>query len=225
MSLKWIHNFDLFLFDFDGLLVNTEEIHFEAYRQMCRKFGFELDWDFRMFCGVAHSDSEALRKTIYAQLPELYKQQPDWSVLYAEKKRIYLQLLKAGRVNFLPGAEELLTALQEAGIKRCVVTNSAEEQIEWIKGGLPLLNSIPVWITREYYDKPKPDSECYRKALEMLAEPGDRIVGFEDSLRGLKALQGVSVKAVLICSNDHPQMKEISGVAHFEGLDRIVNLV
>ena len=35
--MDWIKKYQLFLFDFDGLLVNTEEMHFLAYKQMCEK--------------------------------------------------------------------------------------------------------------------------------------------------------------------------------------------
>ena len=44
--MNWISNYDLFLFDLDGLLVDTEKLHFEAYKRLCSRFGYELAWDF-----------------------------------------------------------------------------------------------------------------------------------------------------------------------------------
>ncbi len=81
----------------------------------------------------------------------------------------------------MPGVEELLKELIELKSKRAVVTNSTKEQIETIKELLPLLKSIPLWITREDYENPKPAPDGYLKAMEVLADSGDRVIGFEDS--------------------------------------------
>lgn len=219
--MKWIRNYDLFLFDFDGLLVNTEELHFAAYKQMCRARGFHLEWDLGAFFRAAHFDSQGLKNGIYQTFPELYAQEPKWEVLYAEKKTAYQQILEQGDVKLLPGVEGLLSSLEGADIRRCVVTNSPGVQIEAIKEKLPLLHSIPLWVTREYYKNPKPDPESYKKAIEMIGRPGDRIIGFEDSTRGLTALLRAGVKdAVLVCPLDHPQMGDPlpEGVRHFNSI-------
>lgn len=221
--MSWIHNFQLFLFDFDGLLVNTEELHFAAYKMMCKRRGYDLDWSLDKFFGEAHFDSTALCDAIYAQFPKLKKEEPRWEVLYAEKKAAYMEVLQGGNLKLMPGVEKLLKNLEKAKIKRCVVTNSTKEQIEFIKSELPELKSIPYWITREDYTKPKPDPECYLKAIAKYAKKGDKIIGFEDSLRGFTALQGAGVQGVLICPLWHPQLKrtETKGVIHFSSFEEI----
>jgi beta-phosphoglucomutase-like phosphatase (HAD superfamily) len=81
------------------------------------------------------------------------------------------------------------------------------------------LESIPVWITREQYTHPKPAPDAYLKAVELLADPGDRIIGFEDTMKGVKALQAAGVQPVLICDKEHPQLEQenvLQGVSHFE---------
>lgn len=207
--MDWIKNYNLFLFDFDGLLVNTEELHLAAYQEMCRARGFNLDWDINTFFRSAHVSATALKENIYRLFPELYKQEPRWEVLYEEKKAAYQRLLGNGGLKLLPGVESLLQALNAEQIRRCVVTNSPKVQVEEIQKQLPLLKTIPLWVTREHYQKPKPDPESYRKGIEMLGKSGDKIIGFEDSMRGLKALLSAGVKdAVLICPSDHPQMEE-----------------
>src|SRR5829696_6294078 len=117
--MEWIHRFQLFLFDFDGLLVNTEHLHFAAYIEMCRGRGFDLGWDFNRFCLAAHLSATGLKESIYSQFPELMAQEPDWSVLYAEKQKNYLDSLASGHLELMPGVEKLLHALQKANLKRC----------------------------------------------------------------------------------------------------------
>jgi beta-phosphoglucomutase len=224
--MRWIHDYQLFLFDFDGLLVNTEEIHFKAYQRMCASFGFELGWDFDRYCQTAHYESERLRDGIYASLPELKKQQPSWEVLYAIKKKAILDLFKEGTVHMMPGAEKLLNSLQANGINRCVVTHSSDDLVKSIRNQNPILNSIPHWITREDYTHPKPNPECYNVAISRLAKPGDRIIGFEDTPRGMIALLGSSAQPILICQAHYPEIPSFiqKGVRHYPSLEAIVNL-
>lgn len=216
--MDWIHRFQLFLFDFDGLLVNTEHLHYQAYVNMLAARGCFIDWDFSKFCTLAHLNADALKQQIYAEFPSL---EPDWKILYAEKKQIYFDLIASGKVELMPGVEPLLQALNKAGIQRCVVTNSLLEQIQLLRSQHPVLQTIPHWITREDYEKPKPDPECYLRAIQLYGKKGDRIIGFEDSIRGLQALEQTSAQPVLICPNHHPLLDMVlsRGVLHFEQID------
>ncbi|MGA8164877.1 MAG: HAD family phosphatase [Waddliaceae bacterium] len=204
-----LHNYQLYLFDFDGLLVNTEGIHYEAYRRMCANRGIELNWTFSQYCRIAHKDAETLKISLYAHVPQLVEQEPDWHVLYREKKEIVIDLLNQGSVHMMPGAEELLKALQKANLARCVVTNSPEDQIRIIKDQNPILATIPVWITRESYTLPKPHPECYLTAIEKLGKPGDKAIGFEDTPRGVRALLSTSAQPILVTQVDYPEIPQL----------------
>jgi HAD superfamily hydrolase (TIGR01509 family) len=222
--MQWIQQFDLFLFDFDGLLVNTEELHWAAYREMCQRRGYNLDWTLFQFFQAAHFDATGLREAIYREFPDLQKQEPRWEILYAEKKQCYQELLEKGDLSLMPGVEEVLIALEQAGKRRCVVTNSTKEQVDLVKEKISLLKTIPIWVTRENYCKPKPHPECYLTALKQLRQPGDRIIGFEDSTRGFQALKNAGVPvALLIGPSDHPQMKDFEGT-YFPSFNSIVDL-
>lgn len=222
--MQWIHDYQLFLFDFDGLLVNTEEIHFLAYKQMCQARGIDLDWDFNRYCQAAHYDAHALKNQLYAQYKELYIQEPNWDVLYAEKKHLLSQLFKNGAVNLMPGVEEFLTILKKAQIPRCVVTHSPEDLVQLVRKQNPILDSIPLWVTRECYSKPKPDPECYQKAIELYAKPGDRIIGFEDTPRGINALLGTKIQPCLVCQANYPEISQFKqkGILHFSSLLEVI---
>ena len=218
--MDWIHNYNLFLFDFDGLLVNTEELHWKAYINMCQSRGFALAWSFSRYCLAAHFHSTGLQEHVYAELPALQELEPDWSVLYQEKKKEYLKLLHETDITLMPGAEELLVALEKASIKRCVVTHSPLEQIDFIRERLPLLDTIPWWITREHYNRAKPCPECYLKAIDTYSEKGDKIIGFEDTPRGLAALQNTPAQAVFVSSTPYKDMGAIvkRGTVHLSSL-------
>jgi len=204
--MNWLNDYQLFLFDFDGLLVNTEKIHFLAYKQMCENRGFHLPWDFSEYCLFAHYDAARLREEIYAALPGLFALEPNWAVLYEEKKRFMLDLLKSGAVNLMPGARKLLSELEKREILRCVVTNSPKEQIEIIKKDNPILNTIPYWCTREMYKKPKPNPECYLSAIAQMGCSKEKVIGFEDTPRGLRALLGTAAKPIFVSPITYPEI-------------------
>ena len=218
--MNWLDRFQLFLFDFDGLLVNTEHLHYQAYLKTLAKWGYCVKWSFETFCSLAHLNATALKKAIYEQYPLL---DSDWGSIYAEKTKNYLELLRKGSVEFMPGVERLLKSLEKKQLRRCVVTNSPLQQIEQIRSLLPVLQSIPYWVTREQYSQPKPNPECYLKAIQLYGQPQDRIIGFEDSVRGLQALRQTPATAVLICSSQHPLLQaglEL-GCYHYESFDLI----
>jgi beta-phosphoglucomutase len=216
--MLWTEKFDLFLFDFDGLLVDTERLHYQAYMNVLLQKGLNLPWDFEEYCARAHLNATAIKEGICALFPEI---DPSWDNFYREKKRAYLSLLEQGGLQMMPGAESLLSFLDQKKKRSCVATHSPIEQIETIRRHLPVLNLIPHWLTREDYTKPKPDPECYLKAISLYGKEGDRIIGFEDTIRGLQALEQTVALPVLICSANHPLISKKGRGLHFTSLDLI----
>lgn len=221
--MEWLQNYHLFLLDFDGLLVNTEKLHFEAYKRLCKSHGFTLAWSFHAYCKVAMRDSTALKEAILEEFPPLAALK--WETLYEEKKRHYLEVLEEVPLEFMPGVEAFLAFLEKKQLRRCVVTNSFEEQIISIRKKLPLLDSIPFWVTRQQYHKAKPEPDSYLKALELYGQKGDKVVGFEDSPRGLRALLAAGVDAVMVSAifakDEVEEMpKDFSHIASFESLSK-----
>lgn len=220
--MHWIHDYQLFLFDFDGLLVNTEEIHYRAYRQMMAGNGLELGWDFDRYCQIAHYEHDGIKKQIFTDYPSL-KDSASWEELYSQKSQAVMDLVNHGATHLMPGAEKLLAKLEEENIKRAVVTHSAEVLVNAIREQNPILNTISLWITRQDYTHPKPHPECYLKAIEKMAVDGDKIIGFEDTPRGLKALMQTKAQPVLICQAKYPEIPLFlkHGVFYYPSLDAI----
>lgn len=216
MFKKFLSSYDIILFDFDGLLVDTEPLHFLAYREMCSKNQVHLNWDFGRFCKIAHSSAFGIWNAFYKEFPYLLKKKSK-EVLYQEKKEIYQKLLKTTIIKLMPGVYALLQALAKTNTLSAVVTNSALSQVEPIRKTLPILNVIPLWITREDYLLAKPAPDGYLQAIQQLGKK-ERIIGFEDTLKGIHALQAAKVEAVLVTSTCP---EEIKGFVHIDRIDRI----
>ena len=211
--MKWIHDFQLYLFDFDGLLVDTEILHYKAYTTTLAKYKIDFPLTLDRFYQLAHASATALRDAIGRKV--------GWEEFYRDKKKCYQELLDNEAVALMPGAERLLTALASADLRRCIVTNSTRPNLERAARLQPILKSLS-WITREDYREPKPHPECYQLAIALHGQPGDRIIGFEDSLRGFEALSEASVQVPVLVTTIH---KPPQGALCVPSLDDLCNSV
>lgn len=217
-------NFQLYMFDFDGLLVDTEWCHYEAYRRVLARRGFELPWDFEVYTQYAHYSHDGLQVEMYRLFPLLYQQEPDWKVIHKEKSKEIITIYREGSVQLMPGVERMLKTLADRDISRTVVTHSAMELVSILVEQHPILQTIPHWITREDYTKPKPDPECYQVAIKRFIEPHQKAIGFEDSIRGISALRDSGAYPVLVTRMQYPEIPEMvsQGVKHLQTFDEWV---
>jgi HAD superfamily hydrolase (TIGR01509 family) len=195
-----------YLFDLDGVLVRTEELHFAAYREVAAATGRDLPWSFERYCLAAHYGTERLRGELAAALPGLLPDVAAWDALYAAKSRAYLELLARAPIELLPGAAAALERLTAAGTACAVVTNSTREQTARVRRRQPVLDSVPVWVTREDYAAAKPAPDGYRVALARLGVAPAAALGFEDTPRGVQALVAAGVDAVLVTHIPYPDL-------------------
>lgn len=198
MIYDWVARFDLFLLDFDGLLVNTEKLHFLSYKQMVESLGFNFPIDYSTYCSGAHISTEALKDLIYTRCENLFQTYPDWTKIREIKQQIYLQHLQNGNIELMKGVDILIQSICHFGKRACIVTNSPFEQISLVEEKLPELKKISYRITREDYKIPKPDGDSYKTAIKKYGLTNDKIIGFEDSTKGVQALLDADVYAIEI---------------------------
>lgn len=216
------------MFDFDGLLVDTEQIHFAAYSNTLAYYGIDISgWDFKKYCRYTHISATGLKDHL-AEFYSLNEKVSNWAELYEKKRHEYTRLLLNTPPVLMEGVETLLRSLEKANIDRCVVTNSPKEHIDMIRQHNDVLNSIPNWITRECYVKPKPDPECYQYALKTIATAETKnVIGFEDTPRGTTALLGTDALPVIIASEINPEIHNFlernPSVKHFKSLKNILD--
>ena len=200
--MGFIHH-DLFLFDFDGLLVDTEPLHYQAYKDALASYGVRFDWDFNKYCQFAHAGTKIFSNAVYADFPNLPER--DWEAVREKKKICYLELVKAGPVCLMPGVEVFVQDLLSKGLKCCIVTNSTRQELEFVAKHLPLVKDLE-WIAREDYARAKPAPDGYLEACKKFN--GKNPVGFEDTLKGVLSLKAAEVRPILVCSSRHPQLDD-----------------
>jgi beta-phosphoglucomutase len=171
--------FDAILFDFDGVLADTEPIHFACWAEVLQPFGIALEWDYYRAHGIGVDDKEMLRALAALAHPPL-----DWHMLFAEyprKKELFRQRVLA-HPPFDPALDAFLENLHRT-YKLAVVTSSARAEIDPLLVAGGLRRHFDALVGAEDVTRYKPDAEPYRKVAELLRAHTPLVV--EDSAAGL----------------------------------------
>ncbi|MEM8629093.1 MAG: HAD family phosphatase [Chlamydiota bacterium] len=205
--MDWWSSFRLFLFDFDGLLVDTEKGHFAAYNSTLAHYGYAPLGTFSQFIAYAHASSQALQDALHGRYPKLFGTLC-WDAFYQKKQEMYREWLEKSAIDLMPGVASLLHSLAAEEKMSAIVTHSCREHIETARGRSAPLQTISRIITREDYDLPKPAPACYNYALRQFPEEAEQAIGFEDSFRGICSLEQTQATSVFIQKKSYPLWEE-----------------
>jgi len=181
-----------FLFDLDGVLVDTAQYHFLAWQRMAAELGIHFgEAENEQLKGVSRAESLNRilawgRKT----LSDAEKQH--WMTL---KNDWYLELVRGMPADdYLPGAHEFLRASRAAGIK--VALGSASKNAPLILerlGWIPLFDAL---VDGNVVTASKPDPEVFLEGARRLGLKPEECVVFEDSEAGVEAARRGGMKVV-----------------------------
>jgi beta-phosphoglucomutase len=163
-----------FLIDLDGTLVDTEPLHHDAYHKV---LGYDVD--VKTIIETRGIDSYLKEKYDTTEFNRIKREKLEW-------------MLKMNDVKFMKNADTFINTINELGINHCVVTNTNKVVVDHFREKLPLLNKLKNWITREDYDLPKPNSECFELAIKRYKGEEKYIIGFENSEVGYNSLRQVT---------------------------------
>ncbi len=179
------------VFDFDGLMFNTEEIFNRSGRELLRRRGREMTPELLSLMMGRRSD-EAFPLMIAAL--GLTESPAD---LRAEERAIFQDLLWK-HVAPMPGLFELLSHLDERSVPKGVATSSRRPYIESVLRKFELVERFDLLLTSEDVVEGKPHPEIYLKAAGRLGvEPGEMLV-LEDSENGIRSAAAAGAVAVSI---------------------------
>lgn len=201
--------YQLYLFDLDGLLLNSEEIYLEGWIIALKRMGLEVDEELlQSFSGMSAHHSKDLFIARYKE-PILYDQ------VYQMREKYIYECLANGKLHLLPFARESLVYLHQKG-KRCgLVSGSWRKRIEAYLDWFDLAPYFEFYIGNEDVRKGKPDPEGYLQALERAGVLPEKAIAFEDSNTGCLAAQQAGIYVVQIPS---------AALDHFEGNQIAKNL-
>jgi beta-phosphoglucomutase len=186
--------FDAILFDFDGVLIDSEPVHCLCWADVLKPLGLTLDWEFYRDHCIGIDDREMLRMMATQADPPR-----DWQELWAQypaKKELFRQRTLQSP-PFDPALESLLIALH-GNYKMAVVTSSARAEIEPLleAGGLRRYFEIMVCDKEAGLHKPAP--EPYLMAARLLNANTALVV--EDSPAGVASGRSAGYEVLTVRS-------------------------
>jgi len=168
------------IFDFDGLILDTESPIFLSWQEIYREHGCELlleEWAANVgtedsFDPVAHLEG-VLGKTLDAAAIRNVRKPREAALIEAE--------------TILPGVESYIAGAKRQGLKLAVASNSSRG---WVMGHLGRLGLIHHFDIIKCYDDPdvgqrKPEPTVYQAALNALDITADQAIALEDSPNGI----------------------------------------
>ncbi|PFM65801.1 HAD family hydrolase [Bacillus cereus] len=178
------------IFDFDGLIVDTETIWFHSFRDAVREYGGELPLEEFAKC-IGTTD-----EVLYAYLKEQLKEKFNEHALKEKVTTLHKEKMKIPKAR--DGVKEYLEEARELGLKIALASSSSKEWVVRFLEELQIREYFEVIKTREDVEKVKPDPALYRITIEELGIELSEAVVFEDSLNGLKAAIAAGLKCVIV---------------------------
>ncbi len=181
------------IFDFDGLILDTELPDYESWQDVYRSHGCELpllSWS-QIVGGTGASDFDP-----HSHLEELCGEKLDREEVWISRRRSYLDNIAEQPV--LPGVIDYLDAAEDLGLALAVASSSPEN---WVRGHLArlgLYDRFDAIKTADDVKRTKPDPELYVAALSALTVLPSEAVVFEDSPNGIKAAKAAGIFAVAV---------------------------
>lgn len=179
-----------FLFDFDGLILDTETASRGGWQWLYRQHGHELPPEkWALMVGTIEGWDP------WAHLEELLGEPLDRSHWNDRRYAHELSLLEAERLR--PGIAEYLTYAERHGLKRAIVSSASRR---WIDMHLDRLERAVGWdaiVTADHdADRAKPRPTLYLEALEEIDVAAEDAVAFEDSPNGAAAASAAGIYVV-----------------------------
>ncbi|HEU5379523.1 MAG TPA: HAD family hydrolase [Ktedonobacteraceae bacterium] len=182
------------IFDFDGLIVDTEWPEFQSWQEICLHYNVELALETWLPCVGTGATTQVFDPHEYleAQIGKIL----DREEIYAQRWPRHKELIRAQPI--LPGVETLLIEAKRRGMGLAVASSSGRE---WVIGHLDRLGlqeHFDAFACGDEVRHTKPYPDLYQAALEKLGVQPGQAVAFEDSLNGMLAARGAGIFCVVV---------------------------
>lgn len=193
------------IFDVDGTLADTEEVHRRSFNTAFQRARLDWAWSREQYRELlritggkerigAYIESQALRdgerKALQARIPEIH----------ADKTRIYSSVVAAGNVPLRDGVARLLKEARAAGCQLAIASTTTAANIDALLQatlGARGLDMFDVIACGDLVGTKKPAPDIYQLALRTLGVTPDEAVAFEDSVNGLRSAVDAGLWTVL----------------------------
>ena len=190
------------IFDMDGTLADTEELHRRAFNLAFKECGCPLDWprrEYKQLLSIsggkeriyhclrrAGADEDGLQRTV--------------DTVHQRKSVIYREILVESNIELRPGIRRLIGECRQADLKLAIATSSSAENAETLLGsafgryGKQLFATV---VTCDVVADKKPSPAVYEYTLSKLGIKAENCIAIEDTGNGNLAALAAGIKTVI----------------------------
>lgn len=188
------------LFDFDGVIMDTETQYTVFWNEQGLKYLNEEDFGRR----IKGQTLAQIYEKHFSTLPEA-QQEITAKLNVFEKQMSY---------EYIPGVEAFIADLRRHGVKIAVVTSSNEEKMQNVYNAHPEFKGmVDRILTGEMFARSKPAPDCFLLGMEIFESTPESTYVFEDSFHGLQA--GMTSGATVIGLATTNSREAITEKAHY----------
>lgn len=179
-----------FVFDMDGVIIDSEPIHLEVAVEAMRSFGGEpAEHELYEFVGVTN-------KAMWSTLKERHKLDATLEQLMARHQEYKMKRFSQENIEPIDGISDLLKKAVDRGLKIALATSSPRYFAEHILNNMGLMPCFDVLVTADDITRSKPDPEIYLKAAERLGVSPDFCVAVEDAELGIQSAKAAGMRVI-----------------------------
>ena len=183
------------IFDMDGVIIDSNPYHKEAWLQFADKYNVELKEE--------EVPEKIFGKTNTTALRDVFQKEfsPEENFKMGEEKEAIYRELHGKEMEPISGFREFIQMLKDNGIPMAVATNAPVSNVDFIMEKIGLRDYFKVVIDASSVKHGKPDPEIYLKSAERLGVPPERCIVMEDSVPGAEAGIRAGMKVVTITTS------------------------
>lgn len=186
-------------FDFDGLILDTETVEVEAWKQIFAEYDYEFpDWIWKKMIGVSEEGTNKIPGLWLADKLGLANEEADKFEKQIRERRRTVSSMLLDDQPLQPGVLELLDRAEEEGWSKTVVSSSPRWWVTGHLDRLELLHRFGKIICGHEGLPSKPAPDLYLHALGLNGHQPTEVLALEDSPRGVEAAQAAGIYCVAI---------------------------
>ncbi len=213
------------IFDFDGVIVDTEPLHYRAFQRILEPLGFGFSWEKYVETYMGFDDRDAFKEAFNSKDHQL--SQTELNKLVLEKAEVFQDVILDG-VTAYPGVVKLITKLHDSGIPLAICSGALLSDIVPILELLQISSCFDLIVTADDVQKSKPDPESYQLTFQKLSSlHADKNLTFnntiviEDTPAGIKSANGAGLKVIGV-TNSYPRENLSAAVLIVDSLESLI---
>jgi HAD superfamily hydrolase (TIGR01509 family) len=203
------------LFDFDGVVVQSERLHMKTFLELLAPYGVKVSEErwYREFAGTGS-------RSIFERLVEEFRIDSSVDELVERRKKLYERCVRSGALKETPGVRDFLEALQAEGIKTAIVSGSHRTNVAAALSFFGLGRYFDLIVSGDESPSRKPEPGPFLHAAKKLGVRPEDCLVIEDSVAGCEAARRAGMNLAVMRSPALPFVGKYDKlIDDFRGLD------